>query len=112
MLLYHYTTLKAGKAISSQTVWLFKAHQPPDPQSHPHGAYFTPLSMEATNLAKRLRLPKRKVEYFLSFLDVGDLRPLRGGRGEFILYSTGDYQVAPERQDRYGSLQEAQERDA
>jgi hypothetical protein len=90
-----------------QRVWVFKAHQPPDPQSHPLGTYFTTLSIETTNLAKRLRLPKRKIEYFLSFLDVGDLRPLRGGRGEFVFYSLGDYQVVQERQDRHGSLREA-----
>ena len=107
MLLFHYTTLKAGKAIASQKEWVFGAHQPPDPQSHPLGAYFTSLSMETTNLAKRLRLPRRKVEYFLSFLDVGDLRPLRGGRGDFIFYSPGDYLVVPERQDRHGCLRDA-----
>lgn len=100
MLQYHYTTRDAGKAISSQEVWSFKAHQPPS--GHPLGAYFTTLPVQTRNLAKRLRLPLRKTEHFFAFTDAGDLLRLPGGRGDFIFYSTSDYLVVADRQEASG----------
>ncbi len=68
------------------------------------GAYFTTLSAETPNLAKFLRMPKRKLEYFFSFQDIGDLQPLRGGRGDYTFYSVDDYLVPPERQESHGLM--------
>ena len=102
MFLFHFTTVEAAKAISSQIVWIFEAHQPPDPQAHPAGAYFTTLHEKTPNLAKRLRIPRSKIEYYFRFLDAGDLKPLPGGRGAYILYSEGDYLVPPLRQRGHG----------
>jgi hypothetical protein len=103
---FHYTTRDSWKAISSQTVWVFKGGQPPIPDSHPFGAYFTTLPVGTPRLAKLLRLPARKVECFFSFRDVGDLHPLRGGRGDFIFVSYTDYPVAEERQLAHGARQD------
>lgn len=96
MSMNHYTNKSGYNAISSQVEWLFKASEPP--AKHPKGAYFTNLGIDAPNLAKRLRIPKEKIEYYFSFVDVGDLKPLKGGRGKYIFYSEDDYTVGPERQ--------------
>jgi hypothetical protein len=50
------------------------------------------------NLALRIRVPNNKITHLFSFLDVGDLTPLRGGRGEYVFYSPKDYLVVKERQ--------------
>jgi hypothetical protein len=92
----HYTDDDGFKAIDSQVAWLFKAAQPPG--DHPRGAYFTTLGADATNLALRLRIPTEKTRWFFSFVDVGDLKPLEGGRGRYIFYSPHDYVVGRERQ--------------
>jgi hypothetical protein len=76
--------------------WNFKAAQPPG--DHPFGAYFTTLTETTPLLARRLRIPKEKVEYVFSFADVGDLKKLRGDRGEISRYSPADYPVEPPRQ--------------
>ena len=99
---FHYTNDKAYKAISSQLTWMFKASQPPRPRVHPFGAYFTDLSIETPNLAKKLRVPKSKIEYFFAFEDIGDLASIEGGRGEHIFYSPDDYQVVKNRQGPHG----------
>ncbi len=110
-LLFHYTDGQGWKSISSQTGWMFKAGQPPRPDAHPRGAYFTRLPVETPNLTKLLRMPRRKVEFFFSFLDVGDLRRLEGGRGDFISYSPRDYLVSEPRQHKHGSVSEAKEQE-
>lgn len=100
---FHYTNEKAYKAISSQLTWLFKASQPPMPRVHPFGAYFTDFPIETPNLAKKLRIPKSKIEYFFAFEDVGDLQSIDGGRGEHIFYSADDYPVEKNRQGLHGN---------
>ena len=80
--------------------WRFLASQPPG--SRPFGAYFTAPSARTPNLAKRLGIPKSKLEYVFSFGDRGDLRTLPEGRGAFIFYSPGDYEVEPDRQIYHG----------
>src|SRR5579884_3688793 len=92
----HYTDLAGYNGIRSTVDWLFKAHQPPG--SHPFGAYFTTLQRGTPNLAARLRIPKSKLQYVFEFTDAGDLRPLPGGRGQFIFYSPADYNVVKSRQ--------------
>ncbi len=105
--LYHYTDADSFKAISSQAVWVFKVSQPPG--EHPEGAYFTTLGPNTKNLARRLGFPTEKLGYVFCYCDVGDLRPLRGNRGEFIVYSRKDYAVGRERQILHCDLQQARE---
>ena len=104
VLAFHYTDKMAYGAISALRDWVFKAEQPP--AGHPFGAYFTSLDEHTPCLAKRLRIPKGKVAFFFCFADVGDLRPLPGGRGAFIFYSAQDYRVVEERQVRSGAVPE------
>jgi len=94
--LYHYTDDAGFNAISSQVDWLFVASQPPG--DHPKGAYFTTLGPKTLNLAQRLGIPRKKMSHYFAFEDRGDLKPLRGGRGESIVYSRVDYRVENERQ--------------
>lgn len=96
----HYTDSAGYHAITSQPDWLFIAHQPPG--DHPKGAYFTTLEPTTVNLAIKLRIPRSKLSYILSFRDESDLVPLRGGRGAFIFYAPTDYTVVRERQARHG----------
>jgi hypothetical protein len=96
----HYTDAAGYNAIASQPDWLFLAQEPPG--DHPRGAYFTTLEPGTPNLANKLRIPRSKLAFILSFLDKEDLIPLRGGRGAYIFYSPTDYTVARERQTRHG----------
>jgi hypothetical protein len=88
----------------ASSIWRFVASQPPG--DHPRGAYLTTLGRDTPNLAARLRIPKAKVEYFFEFTNVGDLKPLRGGRGSYIFYSPEDYEVGPSRQLNRGKTEE------
>src|SRR5262249_53076097 len=101
MSLFHYTDKAGYDAIRSQPVWRFIAGQPPG--IHPSGAYFTTLGRNTKNLAQRLGIPRAKLAYFFEFTDVGDLTPLPGGRGQYIFYSPGDYDVAQARQINHGA---------
>lgn len=107
--MFHYTNDKGYKAISSQHVWLFKASSPPG--SRPKGAYFTSLPPGTINLAKRLfiRGCAEKVAFVLSFSGGDDLKPLEGGRGRFIFYSSEDYPVEKLRQGLHGATADVEE---
>ena len=96
MELYHYTNKRGFDAIRASKPWRFRAEVPPG--DHPRGTYFTRLPPETVNLAKRLGIPKEKTEYVFIFGDEGDLIPLPGGRGRYIVYSADDYEVPTERQ--------------
>lgn len=106
--LFHYTDDEGYQAISSQRVWVFEASQPSG--DHPFGAYFTTLGPGTRNLAKRLRIAKRKLEFVFCFTDQSDLRPLRGARGEFIFHSRADYAVTKDRQVCHGPRDAVAER--
>ena len=95
-IMYHYTDDASFKTISSQVDWIFVASQPPG--QHPKGAYFTTLGPETINLALRLGIPRGKTGHYFSFVDCGDLEPLRGGRGKYIFFSSDDYCVKSKRQ--------------
>lgn len=99
--MFHYTDDTGFKSIGSAPSWLFRASQPPG--DHPFGAYFTDYDRSTTALALKLRIPKSKIAYFFSFTDAGDLKPLEGGRGRHIFYSSSDYVVGPERQLEKGA---------
>jgi hypothetical protein len=101
----HFTDKGGFDAIKAASPWRFRASQPPG--NHPFGAYFTTLTAHTPNLAKRLGIPKWKLEYLFSFDDLGDLIPLPGGRGEWILYSPQDYYVVDERQGYHGKAEES-----
>jgi hypothetical protein len=88
-LLHHYSDREGYNSIRASVSWRFEAHMPRG-AVHPRGAYFTMLAPDVPNLANRLRIPKSKTAYFFTFVDVGDLMPLRGGRGRYIFYSAGD----------------------
>jgi len=94
--LYHYTDQQGYNSIRAQPVWVFKVSQPPG--DHPLGAYFTTLDPKTPRLAQRLGLPREKLKYVFCFRGSEGLRRLRGGRGQFILYSPQDYTVPPSRQ--------------
>ena len=96
----HFTDDNGYKAISSQLTWTFKASQPPG--GRPYGAYFTTLPHDDWALSNKLRIPKVKLAFFFSFLDDGTLKPLRGGRGNFVFYATVDHHVPPPRQQNCG----------
>jgi hypothetical protein len=101
-LMHHYTDDKGWKSISSQRDWPFKANQPPRPDAHPYGAYFTTFAPNTPNLAQWLRLPRWKVQYFFSFDDIGDLLPYNAPRRKNIFYSPNDYIVVKNRQQAHG----------
>jgi hypothetical protein len=102
---HHYTNAAAYNAIRAVSPWRFRASQPPG--NHPFGTYFTTLPPDTPNLAKRLRIPKDKLEYVFIFTDVGDLTPLPGGRGQYIFYSPVDYGVEKDRQVFHGKSEDA-----
>lgn len=95
MAIHHFTDKSGYNGIRATREWCFKARQPP--ADHPVGSYFTTLGPETKNLALRLRVPRSKIEHAFVFTDGGDLLPLRGHRGDFILYSPVDYVVAESR---------------
>jgi len=96
----HFTDTRGYNGIRASPVWRFRAAQPPG--EHPYGAYFTTLSAKTPNLAKRLGIPKSKLEYLFAFTDDGDLTPLPGARGKVVFYSATDYEVVPEQQTYCG----------
>lgn len=96
----HYTNKPGFDAIRSQTTWCFKANKPPD--AKPYGAYFTTLSPETPNLAKRLRIPRGKLLHQFVFFGAHGLRRLSGDRGEYVLFAAEDYMVTPVRQEFHG----------
>ncbi len=104
----HFTNKVGYDGIRAAPVWLFRADAPPMvDHDHPIGAYFSTLPPETPNLANRLRVSKDKTEYRFAFVDIGDLRPLRGGRGGnratgHVFYSPVDYLVAQDRQRYHG----------
>lgn len=102
-LMYHYTDKAGYNSIRAGVDWLFLAGQPP-PRSHPFGAYFTPLG-PGTPRAKlsMIFIPDRKREFVFAFEDLGDLIPLRGGRGRFVVYSPAEYIVGRSRQVDHGA---------
>lgn len=99
--MFHYTDKAGYNAIKSQVDWKFLASQPPG--EHPRGAYFTTLTPEKKKLAERLRIPKEKCLWFLSFDGDAGLKALEGGRGDYILYSPTDYVVPQGRQREHGA---------
>lgn len=100
----HFTDLDGWNAIRSQIDWLFQAKQPPG--EHPFGAYFTTLPPNTVNLAKKLRIPRRKIEYVFCFSRIDGLLPLPGGRGDFVWYSPVDYRVVRTQQTDNGKSSE------
>ena len=106
--LNHFTNLQGYHGIRAAPTWRFRASQPPDPRHHPFGAYFTTLAPDTLKLAKRLGIPKSKIEYLFSFADLGDLRRVDSDRGEWIFYSPTDYDVTREslRQEYHGKAGE------
>ena len=99
--MFHYTNKQGYNGIRSSSAWRFVASKPPG--EHPPGAYFTDYGASTPLLAQKLRIPREKLGFYFSFADVGDLRPLRGGRGEHIFYSEADYAVLEPRQISQGS---------
>jgi hypothetical protein len=95
-LAFHYTDKGGYDVIRSAPTWHFLAGQPPG--DHPFGAYFTNLGLATPSLAKRLRIPRNKLEWVFGFTDIGDLKRLDGGRGDYIFYAPRDYDVDKERQ--------------
>lgn len=98
---FHFTDRQSYNSIRAEVDWCFKASQPP-PLHHPRGAYFTLLSPHTPNLAKRLRIPRVKLEYVFAFVDAHDLTPLPGGRGNYVYYYPEDYHVVKIRQRYFG----------
>lgn len=100
----HFTDGNGYKGIRATPVWRFRARRPPG--NRPFGEYFTTLPPKAPNLARRLGIPKSKLEYVFSFIDHGDLKRLAGSRGLFI-YSPVDYEVEADRQTYQGKAANA-----
>jgi hypothetical protein len=98
--MFHYTDSAGHKAISAGPTWKFKAAKPPG--NRPVGAYFTTLEPGSPTLAKRLRIPKRKLEYVFSFSGDSGLEPLKGARGRYVFWSPTDYNVGKARQIYHG----------
>src|SRR5947207_1802683 len=108
--MFHYTDDHGFKAISSQQSWTFKAFEPQGP--HADGAYFSILPPWTPKLARKLRLPKGKLQWLFKFDGQEGLIPLDEGkgRGEYIFYCPEDYTVEPHRQrfkDKVEKYQEA-----
>jgi hypothetical protein len=99
--LFHFTDKDGWKGIGSSKTWRFRAGKPPGP--HPRAAYFTTLDENTKYLAARLLVPKSKLAYVFAFSHADDLKPLEGGRGQFVFYSIADYDVEEPRQLRKGA---------
>ena len=99
--LLHYTDADGYKAIASQQVWTFKAQQPKG--GRPYGVYFTRLLPDDNKLPAGTMLPKAKREYVLVFVDEAGLEPVPGGKGDYNLFTNGDYLIDTDRQ-RYKGL--------
>ncbi|HRX87124.1 MAG TPA: hypothetical protein P5572_19025 [Phycisphaerae bacterium] len=100
----HYTDTGGYKAISSQVTWLFRASTPPGGRRR--GAYFTTLKPTTRNLAARLRIPREKTTHVFAFCGNEGLRPIEGGRGQYIFWSSNDYAVEAHRQEFHGLSEE------
>jgi hypothetical protein len=98
--LFHYTDTRGFDGIRSARAWRFLVSKPPS--EHPKGAYFTDLDESTPFLAMKLRIPRTKIEYVFVFSEDGGLKPLPGGRGQYIFYSEMDYVVDEPRQIRHG----------
>lgn len=83
---FHYTNVDGFNGIRAAKVWRFHASQPPG--DHPKGAYFTDLDERTPRLALKLRIPREKLKYVFAFQDAADLKPLPGGRGQYIFKET------------------------
>jgi len=101
----HFTNKRGYNAIRAASPWHFRAAKPPG--DHEFGAYFTTLAPETPYLALRLGIPKTKTEFLFSFIDRGDLRPMDNDRGDFIFYSSHDYDVEENRQRYNGRSDES-----
>lgn len=68
------------------------------------GAYFTDYPPNEPNLAKKLFIPRRKLEYIFSFTPPKALLSIPGGRGRLnrIFYSPEDYPVERRYQIHHG----------
>lgn len=111
-LMYHYTDRAGYNGIRAGIDWRFKASQP-TPRDHPFGAYFTPLGPGTPRAKLRMIfVPNRKREFVFVFEDIGDLIPLRGGRGEIVVYSPDNYLVARSRQIDHGPSPDVAAREA
>jgi hypothetical protein len=92
MSLFHYTDRTGFNGIRSQPIWNFKAAR--QRSSHlPPGAFFTLLKLNKPTAAlffARTRIPRSKRGFVFQFRDAGDLIPLDGDRGRFVLYSPVD----------------------
>ena len=99
----HFTNKAGFHGIRSAQPWLFRAHQPPATYNPP-GAYFTTWGPKEKDLARKLRVPRAKLEYLFAFADVGDLTPIPGGRGRLgtLFYAPKDYPVQEDRQEYSG----------
>ena len=109
ILLFHYTDLDGYNAIRSQVDWVFKAgrqRRKGRRDVRPPGAYFTTLPPDTPEISDRTRIPAIKREYLFVFRSAGDLQPLRGGRGRYVLFSGKDYNVEVERQVWCGPVNE------
>ena len=98
-LLFHYTDRAGYNAIVASSPWRFRAGQPPG--EHEVGAYFT--RYDPPRPLYKLGIPAEKREYLFCFADLGDLRPIRGGRGAYVVYSPTDYEVGVSHQVYHGA---------
>jgi hypothetical protein len=100
----HYTDADGFKAIISQQTWTFKAKKPPG--GRPGGADFTRLLPDNNKLNSGTMLPRRKREYVFAFEGEEGLEPVPGGKGDYNLWTSGDYPVPPGRQKYKGLAEE------
>ena len=107
--MFHDTNQEGFNGIRAQSVWTFRASQPPG--GHPRGADFTTLPPGTRNLNKRLfiRGCADKTRFVLGFRGGDDLQRLPGGRGEVIRSSSTDYDVDRSRRQVHGETAQVAE---
>lgn len=96
----HFTDQKGHNAIRAVSPWGFRAHGQRGGQ--PFGAYFTTLGLGTPNFFRKVRIPLKKQRFVFRFVDVGDLLPFPGPRGQYVFFSPTDYFVAKSRQQYAG----------
>jgi|SRR5437667_12593969 len=106
MLIFHYTDLPGFNAITAAPDWVFRASQPRG--NHPFGAYFTTYGPDRP--LYKIGIPLEKRTHLFCFNDADDLKPIRGGRGRYILFSVSDYHVPKVRQVFSGLANDYSER--
>jgi RHS repeat-associated protein len=90
---FHYTDKSSFNTINSSNPLHFKASQPRARPDNPKGVYLTTKAPDEVDFGKIGMVRSKGTHVFDFVVERQKLRPLRGGRGEYVLYSPTDLYV-------------------